>query len=56
MKFFQDTGTDQFLRRSAQMDLQIDRNYCNVAPLVPDSMKFSDCKFIGKNISTAILT
>ncbi|XP_016944177.2 uncharacterized protein Taf3 isoform X2 [Drosophila suzukii] len=39
-----DTGTDQFLRRSAQMDLQIDRNYCNVAPLVPDSMKFSDCK------------
>ncbi|XP_050742974.1 transcription initiation factor TFIID subunit 3 isoform X2 [Drosophila biarmipes] len=37
-----DTGNDQLLRRSGQMDLQIDRNYCNVAPLVPDSMKFSE--------------
>ncbi|KAH8342755.1 hypothetical protein KR084_006073, partial [Drosophila pseudotakahashii] len=42
-----DTDTDQFLRRSsAQMDLQIDRNYCNVAPLVPDSIKFSECKTV----------
>ncbi|XP_017010900.2 uncharacterized protein Taf3 isoform X2 [Drosophila takahashii] len=42
-----DTDSDQFLRRSsAQMDLQTDRNYCNVAPLVPDSLKFSECKTV----------
>ncbi|XP_044316492.1 transcription initiation factor TFIID subunit 3 isoform X2 [Drosophila rhopaloa] len=40
-----DTDSNQFLRRSStQTDLQMDRNYCNVAPLVPDSMKLADCK------------
>ncbi|XP_039496606.1 uncharacterized protein LOC120454923 isoform X2 [Drosophila santomea] len=38
--------TAQYLSRSStQTDLQMDRNYCNVAPLVPDSMKFTECKF-----------
>ncbi|XP_052854948.1 uncharacterized protein LOC128263785 [Drosophila gunungcola] len=43
-----DVDTNQFLRRSStQTDLQMDRNYCNVAPLVPDSMKLADCKTVS---------
>nr|ACJ13260.1 RE58915p [Drosophila melanogaster] len=42
------TDSDQFLSRSStQTDLQMDRNYCNVAPLVPDSMKFAECKSVS---------
>ncbi|XP_039496605.1 uncharacterized protein LOC120454923 isoform X1 [Drosophila santomea] len=40
--------TAQYLSRSStQTDLQMDRNYCNVAPLVPDSMKFTECKSVS---------
>ncbi|XP_033168053.1 uncharacterized protein LOC117146242 isoform X2 [Drosophila mauritiana] len=42
------TDSDQFLSRSSmQTGLQMDRNYCNVAPLVPDSMKFTECKSVS---------
>ncbi|XP_026839035.1 uncharacterized protein LOC6555810 isoform X2 [Drosophila erecta] len=42
------TDTDKFLSRpSTQTDLQMDRNYCNVAPLIPDSMKFTDRKSVS---------
>ncbi|KAH8373750.1 hypothetical protein KR009_009397, partial [Drosophila setifemur] len=42
------TGGDQteqlLIRPPSQTDLKLDRNYCNVAPLMPDSLKFSESK------------
>ncbi|XP_017051393.2 uncharacterized protein LOC108095031 isoform X2 [Drosophila ficusphila] len=40
-----DIDSHQILKRStSEKNVQMERNYCNVAPLVPDSMKLAECK------------